>query len=108
MMTLASAFNRPHVVNILCQIKGKPEIENAKGWSSVHISAAYNHISVLDIFLALGVSINEPESHRGYTALHLAAAMDKSEVLERLHLSKQADFTKKACNVRSLSMSVVL
>lgn len=33
MMTLAASFDRPKIVNILCQIKGDPRIENAKAGS---------------------------------------------------------------------------
>lgn len=35
MLTLAAAFGRAAVVNILCQIKGDPSVENAKVGRSV-------------------------------------------------------------------------
>lgn len=99
MMTLAATFGRASVVKILCQIKGKPAIENAKGWSSVHIAAAYNHVAVLEVFLMLGVSVDEAGSRLGFTPLQLAATVDNEEVLECLHKSKKANFSKVAGNV---------
>ncbi|KAJ0407177.1 hypothetical protein P43SY_001135 [Pythium insidiosum] len=98
MLTLASTFGRAPVVSVLCQTKGDPKIANAKGWSSVHIAAAYGHLAVLDVFLKLGISVNEPEPRLGYTPLHLAAAVDHVHVLQRLHESGQADFLKAAKN----------
>ncbi|KAG6583214.1 Ankyrin repeat, PH and SEC7 domain containing protein secG-like [Phytophthora cinnamomi] len=98
MMTLAATFGRAKVVSILCQIKGDPRIENAKGWSTVHVAAAYNHVNVMEALLNLGVSMNEKDSRLGYTPLHLAASVDNVEVLRVLHDSKQADFWKKAKN----------
>ncbi|KAG7394059.1 hypothetical protein PHYBOEH_005885 [Phytophthora boehmeriae] len=100
MLTLAATFGRAKVVNILCQIKGDPRLENAKGWSTVHVAAAYGHTNVLEALLTLGVSMNEVDSRLGYTPLHLAASVDNVEVLSTLHASKQADFWKKAKNVR--------
>ncbi|RLN60799.1 hypothetical protein BBJ28_00022406, partial [Nothophytophthora sp. Chile5] len=98
MMTLAATYGRARVVNILCQIKGDPRVENAKGWSTVHVATAYSHINVLEALLALGTSMNEPDSRLGYTPLHLAASVDHVEVLKTLHASKQADFGRKARN----------
>ncbi|POM70791.1 Ankyrin repeat, PH and SEC7 domain containing protein secG-like, partial [Phytophthora palmivora] len=98
MMTLAATFGRAKVVSILCQIKGDPRIENAKGWSTVRVAAAYNHINVLEALLSLGVSMNEADSCLGYTPLHLAASVDNVEVLKTLYDSKQVDFWKKAKN----------
>ncbi|GLD98220.1 hypothetical protein PINS_up006917 [Pythium insidiosum] len=99
MLTLASTFGRAPVVSVLCQTKGDPKVANAKGWSSVHIAAAYGHVAVLDVFVKLGISVNEPEPRLGYTPLHLAAAADHVHVLQRLHDSGQADFLKTAKNV---------
>lgn len=99
MLTLAAANGRAKVVSILCQIKADPKIENAKGWSAVHVAAAYNHVSVLEALLALSVGMNEPDSHMGYTALHLAASVDNVEVVQSLHASGKADFAKQARNV---------
>ncbi|TYZ67991.1 hypothetical protein PybrP1_012502 [[Pythium] brassicae (nom. inval.)] len=98
MLTLAAASGRAKVVSILCQIKADPKIENAKGWSTVHVAAAYNHVSVLEVLLALGVGMNEPDLHMGYTALHLAASVDNLEALQCLHASGKADFDKQARN----------
>ncbi|KAG7379854.1 hypothetical protein PHYPSEUDO_008072 [Phytophthora pseudosyringae] len=102
MMTLAATFGRAKVVSILCQIKGDPRIENAKGWSTVHVAAAYNHVSVLEVLLNLSVSMNEADSRVGYTPLHLAASVDNVQVLETLRESKKADFWKKAKNGYSI------
>ncbi|KAL4124297.1 hypothetical protein PRIC2_010134 [Phytophthora ramorum] len=98
MLTLAATFGRAKVVSILCQVKGNPHIENAKGWPTVHVAAAYNHVNVLEALLNLGVSMNEADSRLGYTPLHLAASVDNVQVLRTLHASKQADFWKKAKN----------
>ncbi|EEY65361.1 uncharacterized protein PITG_17017 [Phytophthora infestans T30-4] len=98
MMTLAATFGRAKVVSILCQVKGDPRIENAKGWSTVHVAAAYNHVNVLEALLNLGVSMNEADSRMGYTPLHLAASIDNVQVLNLLHESRKADFWKKAKN----------
>ncbi|KAG1695140.1 hypothetical protein DVH05_020781 [Phytophthora capsici] len=98
MLTLAATFGRAKVVNILCQVKGDPRIENAKGWSTVHAAAAYNHVNVLDVLFHLGVSMNEADSRLGYTPLHLAASVDNVQVLQMLHASKKADFWKTARN----------
>lgn len=100
MLTLAATWGRAKVVSILCQVKADPKIENAKGWSTVHVAAAYNHVSVLESLLALGVSMNEPDSRMGYTALHLAASVDNLETFECLHASGQANFHQQARNVR--------
>ncbi|GLE08980.1 hypothetical protein PINS_up020455 [Pythium insidiosum] len=98
MLTLASTFGRAPVVSVLCQTKGDPKVANAKGWSSVHIAAAFGHVAVLDVFVKLGISVNEPEPRLGHTPLHLAAAVDHVHVLQRLHDSGQADFLKTAKN----------
>lgn len=127
MLTLAAASGRAKVVNILCQIKADPKIENAKvwrhrvlrsiamaslkrelpfgssilllqGWSTVHVAAAYNHVDVLKVLFTLGISVDEPDSRLGYTPLHLAASVDNVEVLQCLHASGKADFTKQARN----------
>lgn len=102
MMTLAAAFGRASVVSILCQIKGKATIENVKGWSSVHIAVANKHIAVLEAFVLLGVSVDEPGSRLGYAPLHLAASVDHVEVLQCLHATKKADFMKVAGNGYSI------
>ncbi|KAF1784472.1 hypothetical protein PC129_g3755 [Phytophthora cactorum] len=102
MMTLAASFDRAKVVSILCQIKGDPRIENAKGWSTVHVAAAYNHVNVLEALLNLAVNMNEADSRMGYTPLHLAASIDNVEVLKLLYGSKKADFWKKAKNGYSI------
>ncbi|KAL3656796.1 hypothetical protein V7S43_018253 [Phytophthora oleae] len=98
MLTLAATFGRAKVVSILCQIKGDPRIENAKGWSTVHVAAAYSHVNVLEVLLRLGVSMNEADSRLGCTPLHLAASVDNVQVLKLLYESKKADFWKKARN----------
>lgn len=64
----------------------------------MHVAAAYNHVKVLDFLLTLGISVNEPDSRLGYTPLHLAASVDNIEVLQCLHASTKADFTKRARN----------
>ncbi|KAK1946210.1 Ankyrin-1 [Phytophthora citrophthora] len=98
MLTLAATFGRAKAVGILCQIKGDPRIENAKGWSTVHVAAAYSHVNVLEVLLRLGISMNEADSRLGYTPLHVAVSVDNVEVLKLLYESKKADFWKKARN----------
>ncbi|KUF83461.1 Ankyrin-1 [Phytophthora nicotianae] len=80
------------------QINGK----DSRGWSTVHVAAAYNHVNVLEALLNLGVSMNEADSRMGYTPLHLAASIDNIEVFKLLHESKKADFWKKAKNGYSI------
>lgn len=74
----------------------------------MHAAAAYNHVNVLEALLTLGVSMNEIDSHLGYTPLHLAASVDNVEVLRTLYDSKQADFWKKAKNVSTFACSLSL
>ncbi len=87
MLTLAATHGRAHVVNILCQIKCDPSIENTKvslknqntpnqnyctfdlqnsdpqGWSAIHVAAVYGHTNVLQAFLSLGIRLDLQDSH---------------------------------------------
>ncbi|TMW66973.1 hypothetical protein Poli38472_012089 [Pythium oligandrum] len=98
MLSLATTFGRANVVNVLCQIKADTRIENAKGWSVIHIAAAYNHVKILQVFLTLGISVDSPGSRLGYTPLHLAVAMDHIEAVQCLHASGKVNFMRTAGN----------
>ncbi|KAF1319089.1 Ankyrin repeat, ph and sec7 domain containing protein secg-like, partial [Globisporangium splendens] len=98
MLTLAAAHGRAKVVSILCQIKADPRIENAKGWSAVHVAVAYNNTDILESFIALGINVDQPDARLGYTPLHLAASVDNTNVLKYFHDSGKADFMTKAKN----------
>jgi len=127
MLTLAAAFGRAAVVNILCQIKGDPSIENAKvgcsatqrynitfithaqvasrqGWSAVHVAAVTNRLEVMEAMINLGVSVDLPDARLGFAPLHLAASVDHIQVLELLWQSGKADFARRARNVSRLSL----
>jgi len=60
------------VKELILQVAELKEKVDERGWSPIHISAAFGHLDLVKWFSVTGVSLTK-ETPTGYTAIHLAA-----------------------------------
>ena len=60
------------VKSLLASIPDLKEKPDERGWSPIHIVAAFGHLDLVKWFSVTGVSLTK-ETPTGYTAIHLAS-----------------------------------
>ena len=61
-----------------------PNDENKSGFTPIHLAAKCGHADVFDLFARTGVSLKQPSSKIGMTALHIAAYFGEEDIAREL------------------------
>ena len=81
---LATEGGHVDAVRLMLQNGVSPADENKEGFNPVHIAARCGHANIFDIFAKFGVTMKNPSSVIGMTALHIAAYFGEEEITRAL------------------------
>jgi ankyrin repeat protein len=79
----AAFFGHAHVVEYLCGVGANVNAQDADGDTALHDASRFGHVTVVKALLAAGAD-KSLKNVDGKTATELAAANDKTQVLEAL------------------------
>ena len=81
---LATEGGHLEAVKLMLMNGVSPNDENKFGFTPVHLAAKCGHADVFDVFAKTGVSLRQPSSKIGMTALHIAAFYGEEEITREL------------------------
>ena len=81
---LATEGGHLEAVRIMLANGVSPNDENKSGFTPIHLAAKCGHADVFDLFARTGVSLKQPSSKIGMTALHIAAYYGEEDIAREL------------------------
>ncbi len=82
-LSIATAHNKPHIVDYLISKGANKDAADASGLTPVEIAIHYGHLDSLNVLLEKKVNVNQPNK-QGNLPLHIAAENAKIKIIDMI------------------------